>query len=224
MNIKENLEQLKQEIPDHVTLVAVSKTIPEADIRKAYDAGQRIFGENKAQELVRKYEILPNDIQWHMIGHLQSNKVKFIAPFVHLIHSVDSFKLLKTIEKEAIKNDRVIDCLLQVYIADEASKFGFTQDELEDMLERDEFNQLSHVRIKGLMGMASFTDDTEQVRSEFEHLARYFKSIQNKFFKNKPEFKEISMGMSGDYPLAIECGSTMVRIGTSIFGERNYND
>ncbi|NBC82101.1 MAG: YggS family pyridoxal phosphate-dependent enzyme [Bacteroidetes bacterium] len=223
MSIKENLERLKKEIPGHVKLIAVSKTMPVEAIQEAYNNGHRIFGENKAQELSRKQASLPKDIEWHMIGHLQSNKVKYITPFVHLIHSVDSLKLLKTIDKEARKNERIIDCFLQVHIAQEESKFGFTKDELTELLERDEHTALSGIRICGLMGMASFTDNMELVRDEFEHLTRLFKSIKKQYFTSDSHFKEISIGMSGDYKIAIECGATMVRIGTTIFGERNYN-
>ena len=221
--IKENLNNVRNTIPANVTLVAVSKTKPNADLLEAYAEGQRIFGENKVQEMIDKYETLPKDIQWHMIGHLQSNKVKYIAPFVHLIHAVDSFKLLKEINKQAKKNDRLIDCLLQFHIADEDSKFGLTFDEAQEMLASPEFIELENISIVGLMGMATFTDNEAQVREEFRTLENYFNVIKSHFFKFNDAFKELSMGMSGDYPIAIEEGSTMVRVGSSIFGERNYH-
>jgi pyridoxal phosphate enzyme (YggS family) len=187
---------------------------------EAYNSGQRIFGENKVQELVSKYETLPNDIQWHMIGHLQTNKVKYIAPFVNLIHAVDSYKLLETINKEALKNNRVIDCLLQIHIAKEESKFGFDETELFAMFTKSDYSNLNNVRICGLMGMATFSDDTNLVRSEFKYLSKLLNKLKSSTFYNSSYFKELSMGMSDDYTIAIEEGSTMVRIGSDIFGNR----
>jgi len=219
MSIKENLLQIKSQLPNHVTLVAVSKTKPVADLMEAYNAGQRVFGENYVQELVEKHEALPKDIQWHFIGHLQSRKVKLIAPFVNLIHGVDSLKLLHEINKEALKNNRVIDCLLQIFIAEEESKFGLDEKELTEILSSEEFKNHKNIRITGLMGMATFTENHNQIKKEFQNL----KSIFDKVSKLKTEncqLNTISMGMSGDYQLAIECGSTMVRIGSSIFGTR----
>jgi pyridoxal phosphate enzyme (YggS family) len=219
MAIKENLLQIKSQLPNHVTLVAVSKTKPVADLMEAYNAGQRVFGENYVQELVEKHEALPKDIQWHFIGHLQSRKVKLIAPFVNLIHGVDSLKLLHEINKEAQKNNRVIDCLLQIFIAEEESKFGLDEKELTEILSSEEFKNLKNIRIIGLMGMATFTENKDQIKKEFQNL----KTIFDKVSKQKTEncqLNTISMGMSGDYQIAIECGSTMVRIGSSIFGIR----
>lgn len=211
-----------KEIPSDVTLVAVSKTKPIEEIQPIYDQGQRHFGENKVQELVDKYEQMPKDIQWHLIGHLQTNKVKYIAPFVHLIHAVDSLKLLTEINKQAQKNGRVIDCLLQFHIADEESKFGLSFDEVKELLESREFVEMENVSIVGVMGMATFTEDENQIRHEFQSLEGYFQILKSHYFKFNEHFKEISMGMSGDYQLAIENGSTMVRIGSAIFGERSY--
>ncbi len=219
--IKEALNTIRQEIPENVALVAVSKTKPAALIQEAYDQGQRIFGENRVQEMAEKYEQLPQDIQWHAIGHLQTNKVKYIAPFVAMIHAVDSMKLLKEINKQAKKNNRVIECLLQFHIAQEDSKYGLKFDEARNLLESDEFVELQNVSIVGLMGMATFIDDTEQVREEFRTLENYFQVIKSHYFKFNDAFEHISMGMSGDYPIAIEEGSTMVRIGSAIFGARN---
>lgn len=218
--IKENLQLILAELPKDVTLVAVSKTKPNEAILEAYDAGQRIFGENKVQEMAQKAEELPKDIQWHLIGHLQRNKVKYIAPFVALIHGVDSFKLLKEINKEGEKNNRVIDVLLQFHIAQEETKFGFSFEEAQEMLEDREFVEMQHVNVRGVMGMATFTDNTSQVADEFRALNNYFLTLQGHFFKFNPTFDTVSMGMSGDYAIAIEEGSTMVRIGSSIFGER----
>ncbi len=213
MKIKENLKLIINTLPKQLTLVAVSKTKPKSDILLAYSAGQKIFGENKALELAKKAEELPSDIQWHMIGHLQRNKVKYIAPFVSLIHGVDSIKLLKEIDKRAAKNSRIIDCLLQVHIAKESTKFGFNISEINQaILDANEFN---NIRITGLMGMATFTNDTKQIKEEFKSLKTLFDSIKNK------TITILSMGMSGDYKLAIQEGSTMVRIGSSIFGKRN---
>ena len=218
MNIKENLEQVKNEIPETVKLVAVSKTKPVEIIQEAYDAGQRVFGENKAQEMSTKHEQLPKDIEWHFIGHMQTNKVKYIAPFVSLIHSVDSQKILKEINKQAAKNNRVIDCLLQFHIAEEATKFGLDLDEAELLAQTK--NDYNNIKLVGVMGMSTFTDDTNQIRREFKQLHQYFILLKEKFFPADEAFKEISMGMSGDYPIAIEEGSTLVRIGTKIFGKR----
>ena len=216
MFIAENLNNIKSQLPAHVTLVAVSKTKPVADLMEAYNAGQRIFGENKIQEMTDKWEVMPKDIEWHMIGHVQTNKVKYMAPYVSLIHGVDSLKLLQEINKQAAKNNRVIDCLLQVYIAEEESKFGLDKQELEDILSSTEFKQLKNIRIVGLMGMATFTENKNQIEKEFKHL----KTIFDKLKTQNSELKTLSMGMSGDYQLAISCGSTMVRIGSSIFGSR----
>ena len=220
MAIAQNLLSILASIKESVTLVAVSKTKPIADLMQAYEAGQRIFGENKIQEMAEKWEQMPKDIQWHMIGHVQTNKVKFIAPFVSLIHGVDSFKLLQEINKQALKHNRVIDCLLQIYIAKEDTKFGLDQAELDEILTSNDFQLLKNIRVVGLMGMATFTENNDQIKSEFT----YLKSIFDKTKKQKTEncqLEIISMGMSGDYQLAIECGSTMVRIGSSIFGGRN---
>lgn len=218
--IAEALHKIKEEIPAEVTLVAVSKTKPVSDLQIAYDAGQRIFGENKVQEMVDKFEALPKDIEWHFIGHLQSNKVKYMAPFVSMIHAVDSIKLLEEIDKQAKKNDRVISCLLQFHIADESTKFGLDLREAQDILSSNEFVEMQNISIVGVMGMATFTDDTEQIRDEFRTLENYFHVLKSHFFKFNPAFEHISMGMSGDYQLAIEEGSTMIRVGSSIFGTR----
>jgi pyridoxal phosphate enzyme (YggS family) len=218
--IAEKILSLKQTLPASVQLIAVSKTKPNEDLIQAYQAGQRVFGENKVQEMADKFESLPKDIQWHLIGHLQTNKVKYIAPFVSLIHAVDSLKLLKEIDKEGKKNNRVIDCLLQFFIASEETKFGLSFEEATEILESKEFIEMENVRIVGLMGMASYVDDEEQIRDEFRTLYNYFQVIKSHHFKFNPDFKELSMGMSGDYAIAIEEGSTMVRIGSSIFGGR----
>lgn len=218
--IAENLKNIKSDLPENVTLVAVSKTKPASDIEEAYAAGQRIFGENRVKELVEKHEVLPKDIEWHAIGHLQTNKVKYIAPFVSMIHAVDSLKLLVEINKEAKKNDRIINCMLQLHIAAEESKFGMNFDELQEVLNSNEFVEMQNVSIVGLMGMATFTDNTEQVREEFCNLEGDFNVAKSHYFKFNEAFKHISMGMSGDYKIAIEEGSTMVRIGSSIFGGR----
>lgn len=216
--IKEKLDRINSSIPENVSLVAVSKTKPIADLQEAYDAGQRVFGENKIQEMVGKYEELPKDIRWHMIGHLQRNKVKYMAHFVNLIHGVDSLKTLKEIDKQAKKHNRVISCLLQARIAKEETKFGLPFDEIKSILESEEYASLSNVKVEGLMGMATFTDDQDQLKQEFDSLKALFDElkIQN------PAFETLSMGMSGDYLLAISCGSTMIRVGSSIFGARNY--
>lgn len=201
-------------------LIAVSKTKPASAVQEAYQAGQRAFGENKVQELVDKYEQLPKDIQWHLIGHLQTNKVKYIAPFVHLIHAVDSLKLLQEIDRQAQKNGRVIHCLLQFHIANEDTKFGLDFNEAEELLQSREFIEMQNIQISGLMGMATFTEDTEQIRDEFRNLNNYFHIIKSHYFKFNPEFRHLSMGMSGDYRIAIEEGSNMVRIGSTLFGSR----
>lgn len=206
----------------NVTLVAVSKTHPPERILDLYRRGQRVFGENKVQEMVAKYEMLPKDIEWHLIGHLQTNKVKYIAPFVRMIHSVDSMRLLQEIEKQAQKAGRVIDCLLQFHIAEEETKFGFDEQEARDLLGSPEYRDMTAVRLCGVMGMASFIDDVARVREEFRHLRRIFQHLKTDFFAGAPWFKEISMGMSGDWSVAAEEGSTMVRIGSLIFGERTY--
>ena len=222
-SVKENLNNIKSSIPEHVTLVAVSKTKPVSDLMEAYDAGQRIFGENKIQEMAEKYKKMPKDIQWHMIGHVQRNKVKYMADFVSLIHGVDSFKLLKEINKQAKKYDRIIDCLLQIKIADEDSKFGMSANDATTLLHSDEFSELKNIKIVGLMGMATFTDNKDQIKEEFLRLKSAFEDLKTIQTSNC-NLQTISMGMSGDYKLAIECGSTMVRVGSSIFGERNYNN
>ena len=219
MSIKDNLLQIKSQLPETVTLVAVSKTKPVSDLMEAYNAGQRIFGENKIQEMTEKWEQMPKDIQWHMIGHVQTNKVKYMAEYVSLIHGVDSLKLLQEINKQAAKHNRVIDCLLQIYIAEEESKFGLDEKELEDILRSDEFKLLQNIKVVGLMGMATFTDNQTQIKKEFLNLKSTFDKINSLSIVNY-QLSIISMGMSGDYKLAIECGSTMVRIGSSIFGGR----
>ena len=222
MSISNNIKLLTKSIPQHVKLVAVSKTKPISDILEAYNAGQRIFGENKIQELVEKHQLLPKDIEWHMIGHLQRNKVKYMASFVHLIHGVDSLKTLKEINKQALKNNRVINCLLQIKIAKEETKFGLSFDEAKKLVSSEDFKNLSNINIKGLMGMASFTEDETIIRAEFKNLKNFFNNLKN---QNSTNFNPtiISMGMSGDYQIAIEEGSTMVRVGSAIFGNRNYN-
>lgn len=221
MSIADNIKNLNQEIKlSKAKLIAVSKTKPVEDVQEAYDAGQRLFGENQVQELVEKYEKLPKDIQWHLIGHLQTNKVKYIAPFISLIESVDSLKLLQEINKQAEKNNRVIDCLLQVYIADEETKFGLGYDELIELLRSDEYIALKNVRIVGLMGIATNTDNEKQINDEFKELKVLFEGIKASFFRKDDHFKEVSMGMSSDYKIAIEQGSTMIRVGSTIFGQR----
>lgn len=215
------LDHIRAELASkNARLVAVSKTHPAARIREVYDQGQRIFGENRPQEMLEKHSALPADVEWHLIGHLQTNKVKYIAPFVAMIHSVDSLRLLQEIDKQALKHGRIIDCLLQFHIAREETKFGFSESEVNDMLLSPEFASLQNVRICGVMGMASFTDDTVQVRQEFQHLKNIFDRLKQKFFPQAPYFREISMGMSGDWQIALEEGSTMVRIGSLIFGTR----
>jgi pyridoxal phosphate enzyme (YggS family) len=218
--IEQQIEQISREIPPQVQLIAVSKTKPNSAILSAYNVGQRHFGENKVQELCDKWESLPKDIHWHIIGHLQTNKVKYIAPFIHLIHAVDSIKLLIEIDKQAKKHDRIISCLLQFYIAKEETKFGLSYSEATEILASAAYSSLENITIVGVMGMASFVEDEEQIVTEFNELAGIFKKLKETYFKNKDSFKEISMGMSGDYPLAIEAGSTMIRVGSTIFGSR----
>lgn len=219
-NIAGNIAYLKSQLPSDVKLVAVSKTKPVNDIIDAYNTGQRYFGENRVQELLNKKDLLPNDIEWHLIGHLQSNKVKSVVPFISMIQSVDSYKLLNTINSEATTIGRVIDCLLQIHIATEQTKFGFTMLELYENLKSDNVLNLKNIRICGVMGMATFTSDTEKIKTEFVYLRDCFHSLKEKYFKSGVDFKEISMGMSGDYKLAVNEGSTMVRIGSLIFGEQ----
>lgn len=218
--IKAQLAAIRSSLPATTVLIAVSKTHPIERIMEAYEAGQRDFGENKVQELVEKYEALPKDIRWHMIGHLQSNKVKYIAPFVHLIHGVDSFNLLKEINKQGQKNGRRISCLLQFHIAQEDTKFGLSLEEAKAFLAGPEFSLLDHVRICGVMGMATFTENTEQIRQEFQNLHAIYQQLKSNYFSSNSEFKEISMGMSDDYPIAMEEGSTLIRVGSKIFGKR----
>ncbi len=221
MSIADNIDEIKANLPAKVQLVAVSKTKPAELLMEAYRHGQRTFGENKVQEMVWKQDELPKDIEWHFIGHLQTNKVKYIAPFVNLIHGVDSFKLLKTIDSEARKENRIIPCLLQFYIAEEETKFGFSIAEATEMLKSESFLLLRNVKISGVMGMSTYTNDEAQVRKEFAHLKAIFEKLKWEYFVESDNFKEISMGMSGDYQIAIEEGSTMVRIGSTIFGDRN---
>lgn len=220
-DIRSNIKYLLSQIPPQVKLVAVSKTKPVADILVAYNAGQKIFGENRVQELLKKKDLLPSDIEWHLIGHLQTNKVKLIVPFVSMIQSVDSFRLLKTINDEARKTGRTVNCLLQLHIAKEETKFGFSFQEVTDMLRDSSVRTLESIKICGVMGMATFTDDKDMVRAEFRYLADCFRKLKTDYFPGNPDFKEISMGMSGDFAIAISEGSTMVRIGSLIFGERN---
>lgn len=222
MSIQENIHQVLSTLPEGVRLVAVSKFHPVEALQEAYNAGQRIFGESKVQELTAKYEQLPADIEWHFIGHLQTNKVKYIAPFVCLIHGVDTYKLLCEINRQGQRVGRIIPCLLQLHVAQEETKFGFTPEECLQMLSEGEWRTLPYVSIRGLMGMASNTDDTAQVSREFATLSSVFTQIKTQFFADRKEFSQLSMGMSDDYPLAIEQGSTLVRVGSRIFGERNY--
>ena len=221
--IKDNLEKIRATVPEGVTWVAVSKTKPVSDIQEAYEAGQRVFGENYPQEMRDKHEVLPTDIQWHFIGHLQTNKIKYIIPFVTLIHSIDTANLLEAVNKEARKHDRVVDCLLQFHIALEETKFGLDLEEARQLLDSDAFKQMENVRICGVMGMGTFTDNMDEVRKEFKHLKSIFETLKQEYFADQPQFKEISMGMSEDYPIAIEEGATMIRVGSKIFGPRNYN-
>ncbi len=223
MSIKENLKNIKSKLPEHVTLVAVSKTKPVKDLMEAYNAGQRIFGENKIQEMAEKYEEMPKDIEWHMIGHVQRNKVKYMAGFVSLIHGVDNFKLLKEINKQAKKRERVINCLFQIKIASEDSKFGMSANDASEIIKSQEFSELENIKVTGVMGMATFTDDEHQIKKEFNHLKSTFETLKQ-FDTNNCKLQIISMGMSGDYPLAIDCGSNMIRVGSSIFGHRIYQN
>ena len=219
-SIAENLNKIKNTIPEDVSLVAVSKTKPIQDLKKAYDAGQRVFGENKVQELREKQPQLPNDIEWHMIGHVQSNKVKYIAPYIALIHGVESFKLLEEINKQALKNNRVIKVLLQFHIATESTKFGLQLKEAKEILDSNEYKRLGNIEVSGVMGMASYVQNESQIRQEFSKLKSIFEELKSKYFTSAESFNTISMGMSGDYAIAIEEGSTMIRVGSSIFGER----
>lgn len=221
MSIRNNLLEVKDNLPEDVLLVAVSKYHPVEALQEAYDAGQKVFGESHVQELVGKHELLPKDIIWHFIGHLQTNKVKYIAPFISLIHAVDTMKLMKEINRQAEKAGRVIDCLLQMHIAQEETKFGFAPDELKAMLSDGEWKEMKNVKIVGLMCMATNTDDDEQVRSEFRYARSIFDSIKAEHFAQDADFKHLSMGMSGDYPIAVEEGSSMVRVGSRIFGNRS---
>lgn len=221
-HIQEEIQAIKSGLPEGVRLVAVSKFHPIEALQDAYDGGQRIFGESKVQEMTQKYEALPKNIEWHFIGHLQTNKIKYMAPYVALIHGVDSYKLLAEINKQAAKAGRVIPCLLQIHIAQEETKFGFSTEECRAMLEEGQWRQLDHVQIAGVMGMATNTEDETQIRREFSTLSAFFQEIKEAYFKEVSSFKEISMGMSDDYPLAIEEGSTLIRIGSRIFGARNY--
>jgi len=217
------LEKIRATIPEGVTLVAVSKTKHVSDVLEAYDADQRIFGENHALEMRDKHEVLPQDIQWHFIGHLQTNKIKYIIPFVTLIHSIDTANLLEAVNKEAKKHNRVVDCLLQFHIAQEETKFGLDLNEARQLLDSESYKQMENIRICGVMGMATFTDDEAEVRKEFKHLKEIFETLRNDYFAGQPQFKEISMGMSDDYPIAIEEGATLIRVGSKIFGARVYN-
>ena len=220
---KEVYNQIVQNIPDHVQLVAVSKLKPASEVMAAYELGQRHFGENWAQELKEKHEQLPKDIQWHFIGHLQTNKIKYIIPYVHLIHSIDSFRLLQEVNRQAMRHERVVSCLLQFHIATEETKFGFSLEECLQMLQSPEFTTLHNVEICGVMGMASLTDDIQQIHQEFRTLHEYFDVLKQNYFSENQNFKEISMGMTDDYSIAIEEGSTIIRVGSAIFGERDYS-
>ncbi len=220
-DIAGNITFLKSKIPGSVKLIAVSKMMPASDILTAYNAGHRFFGENRVQEILKKKDLLPSDIEWHLIGHLQSNKVKSVIPFISLIHSIDSFKLLSVVNEEALKVNRLVDCLLQIHIASEETKFGFSLNELTELPENKCLNSLDNVRICGVMGMATFTKDKEQIRKEFARLYQCYAVLKKRYFTGKPYFKEISMGMSGDYEIALEEGSTILRIGSLIFGDRN---
>lgn len=220
--IAEAIEEYRKTLKEGVELIAVSKTFPKEDIEDAYACGQRHFGENKVQEISEKAEALPKDIKWHMIGHMQTNKIKYIAPYIYMIHSVDSMKVMEAINKEAIKNNRVIKVLMQIHVAQEDTKFGLLPDELYAILDEGKWRELSNISICGLMGMASFTDDMSQVRSEFATIKSVFDKCKEKYFKGNADFKEISMGMTGDYHIAMECGSTLIRIGNGIFGKRYY--
>ena len=222
MNV-EKYQEILREIPESVQLIAVSKLHPASEVEAAYALGQRDFGENWAQEMREKHETLPQDIRWHFIGHLQTNKIKYIIPYVHLIHSIDSFKLLQEVDRQAAKHNRTVGCLLQFHVATEETKSGFMMDECEQMLQLPEFTTLKNVEIKGVMGMASLTDDMEQVRREFRTLRSFFDKLKTEYFSENPDFKELSMGMTSDYRIAIEEGSTMIRVGSAIFGARDYS-
>ena len=221
MNIAENIKKLSKELPWNVKIIPVSKRQPSERIQAAYDSGQRIFGENRVQDLKGRYEQFPKDIEWHFIGHLQKNKVKFIAPYIKVIHSCDSFQLLKKINSEAQKNERIINCLLQIHIAEEESKFGLSCEEAIEIVASDELARLKNIRITGLMAMATNTNDNNKIRVEFVRLKECFDNIKKKYFSDKDYFKEISAGMSSDYPIAVQEGSTMIRVGSLIFGERS---
>lgn len=221
-HIQEEIQTIKAGLPESVRLVAVSKFHPIEALQEAYEGGQRIFGESKVQEMTQKYEALPKDIEWHFIGHLQTNKIKYMAPYVALIHGVDSYKLLSEINKQAAKAGRIIPCLLQIHIAQEKTKFGFSTDECRTMLEEGNWRQLKNVQIAGVMGMATNTEDEAQIKREFSTLSAFFQEVKETYFREVSSFKEISMGMSDDYPIAIEEGSTLIRIGSRIFGARNY--
>ena len=222
MNI-ENYQEILRDIPENVRLIAVSKLHPASEVEAAYALGQRDFGENWAQEMREKHEILPKDIRWHFIGHLQTNKIKYIIPYVHMIHSIDSFKLLQEVDRQAAKHNRTVNCLLQFHVATEETKFGFSMDECEEMLQSPEFSALKNIELRGVMGMASFTDDEVQVRREFRTLHTFFEKLKTDHFADQSSFKELSMGMTGDYRIAIEEGSTMIRVGSAIFGARDYS-
>ena len=219
--IASNLNKFKKELPEHVVLVAVSKTKPVEDLQKAFDAGQRIFGENKVQEMFAKWEVLPKEIEWHFIGHLQRNKVKYLAPFVSLIHGVESFRLLKEINKQALKSNRIIDVLLQFYIADEETKFGLSVEEADVLLSSEEYKMLNNIAIRGVMGMATFTKNQEKIKGEFQKLKKIHEELKENHFSARENFDIISMGMSGDYEVAVEEGSTMIRVGSFLYGPRN---
>lgn len=221
-HIQEEIQTIKAGLPESVRLVAVSKFHPIEALQEAYEGGQRIFGESKVQEMTQKYEALPKDIEWHFIGHLQTNKIKYMAPYVALIHGVDSYKLLSEINKQAAKAGRIIPCLLQIHIAQEETKFGFSTNECRTMLEEGNWRQLKNVQIAGVMGMATNTEDEAQIKREFSTLSAFFQEVKETYFREVSSFKEISMGMSDDYPIAIEEGSTLIRIGSRIFGARNY--
>lgn len=220
--IANEITKIKSSLPAATRLIAVSKTKPVEDIQQAYDAGQRVFGENKALEMRDKHEVLPNDIQWHFIGHLQTNKIKYIISYVALIHSIDSCNLLNEVNIAAAKKDRVVDCLLQFHIADEDTKYGLSFDEAQVLLNSPEYKAMNNIRIVGVMGMATFTDNQDQIRQEFRNLKSIFDRLKEQYFADNDSFKEISMGMSDDYPIAIEEGSTLIRVGSAIFGKRNY--
>jgi hypothetical protein len=219
--ISDNIRSIKQQIPASVKLVAVSKTRSVEEILEAYNSGHKCFGENRVQELLQKKDLLPQDIEWHLIGHLQTNKVRLVVPFITMIESVDSFKLLKMIDNEASRVHRIVNCLLQIHIAEEETKFGFNMAELHEMMQSEDFRKLNSVSLCGVMGMATFTDDDHRIKKEFKYLSGCFEELKRKYFKETPEFREISMGMSADFKIAIGEGSTIIRIGSLIFGERN---